>query len=169
MVQMIDWSHSTVLAAEPPSPAKARDFVSMHLLAHALMHLVDDMCLVVSELATNAVVHAKTPFTVTVFGTNESVFLAIEDGSASVPVRAVPDVLSTSGRGLMLVEALSDEWGTRTDGHGLKSVWASFPSRPGHPDSDPLRADNPRGWRGDDANSALAGSNPMRPTGRGSD
>lgn len=136
MVHLIDWSHSTVLAAEPPSPAKARDFVSMHLFAHALMHLVDDMRLVVSELATNAVAHAQTPFTVTVCGTNESVVLTIEDGSASVPVRAVPDVLDTSGRGLMLVEELSDEWGAKTHGHGLKSVWASFPSRPGQPDSD---------------------------------
>jgi anti-sigma regulatory factor (Ser/Thr protein kinase) len=137
MVQMVDWSHSTVLAAEPTSASEARDFVSTHLFAHALTHLVDDMRLVVSELATNAVAHAKTPFTVTLLESNESIIVAIEDGSDSVPVRAAPDVLNTSGRGLMLVEELSDGWGTRSDGHGLKSVWASFPSRPWQPESPP--------------------------------
>lgn len=131
MCQIVEWSHSTVLPAQPTSASMARDFVSRHLSAHALTHLVEDMCLVVSELASNAVAHAKTPFTVTLSGANESVVLAIEDGSASVPVRAAPDASNPSGRGLMLVEALSDEWGTRTDGPGLKSVWASFPSRPG--------------------------------------
>jgi hypothetical protein len=35
--------------------------------------------------------------------------------------------MEMSGRGLMLVELLSQEWGTRTDDHGFKSVWASFP------------------------------------------
>jgi anti-sigma regulatory factor (Ser/Thr protein kinase) len=139
MCQMVDWSHSTVLPAEPTSASASRDFVSRHLFAHSLTHLVEDLRLVVSELASNAVAHAKTPFTVTLSGANESVVLAIEDGSASVPVRAAPDASNTSGRGLMLVEALSDEWGTRTDGHGLKSVWASFPSRPGSPHRTPSR------------------------------
>jgi hypothetical protein len=35
--------------------------------------------------------------------------------------------MDISGRGLMIVELLSQECGTRTDDHGFKSVWASFP------------------------------------------
>jgi anti-sigma regulatory factor (Ser/Thr protein kinase) len=124
-----EWSHETVLAAEPTSAAMARDFVCLHLVAYHLLHLVEDVRLVVSELATNAVAHAQTPFTVTLSEGNGSVLLTIQDGSISAPVRSVPDVMGMSGRGLMIVELLSHEWGTSTDGHGSKSVWASFPTR----------------------------------------
>lgn len=128
MVPMADWSHETVLAAEPTSAALARDFVCVHLVAHHLLHLVEDVRLVVSELATNAVAHAQTPFAVTLSSANGSVLLAVQDESTSAPVRSAPDVMDMSGRGLVIVELLSQRWGTSTDGHGSKSVWASFPT-----------------------------------------
>ena len=59
------WTRETVLAAEAVSAAKARAFVREHLLAQGLRDLVEDVRLVVSELATNAMVHAQTPFVVT--------------------------------------------------------------------------------------------------------
>ena len=65
-----DWSHETVLAPEPISAALARDFVYVHLVAHDLFPLVEDVRLVVSELATNAVAHAQTPFRVTLSSAN---------------------------------------------------------------------------------------------------
>lgn len=130
MVPIPNWSHETVLAAEPTSAALARDFVLLHLVAHDLSHLVADVQLVASELASNAVAHARTPFSVTLSGANTSVLLAIQDESTSIPVRSAPDVMAIGGRGLMIVELLSQDWGTSTDGHGFKSVWASFPSRP---------------------------------------
>ena len=111
------------------SPALARDFVCLHLVAHHLSHLVEDMRLVVSELATNAVAHAQTPFSVTLSCADGSVLLAIHDASAAAPVRSAPDVMDVSGRGLMIVEVLSHKWGNSTDDHGFKSVWASFPER----------------------------------------
>jgi len=128
MVSIADWSHETVLAAEPMSAALARDFVCVHLVAHHLLHLVEDVRLVASELATNAVAHAQTPFAVTLSSANGAVRLAVQDGSPSAPVRSAPDVMDMSGRGLMIVESLSQRWGTSTDGHGFKSVWACFPS-----------------------------------------
>lgn len=128
MVSIADWSHETVLAAEPMSAALARDFVSVHLVAHQLLHLVEDVRLVASELATNAVAHAQTPFAVTLSSANGAVRLAVRDESPSAPVRSAPDVMDMSGRGLMIVESLSQRWGTSTDGHGFKSVWACFPS-----------------------------------------
>lgn len=123
-----DWSHETILSAEPMSAALARDFVCLHLVAHHLSHLVEDVRLVVSELATNAVTHAQTPFVVTLSSAEGSVLLVILDESTSVPVRSVPDVMDMSGRGLMIVELLCPKWGTFTDSRGFKSVWASFPS-----------------------------------------
>ena len=63
----------------------------------------------------------------TLASANGSIVLAIQDGSPSAPVRSRPDVTDMSGRGLMIVELLSQAWGTSTDAHGFKSVWASFP------------------------------------------
>lgn len=125
-----DWSHRTVLAAEPKSASMARDFVCVHLVAHALSHLVEDIRLVASELATNALAHARTPFTVTLSLVNGSVLLAIKDESAAGPMKAMPDVMDMNGRGLMLVELLSSEWGSTFDDAGCKSVWASFTASP---------------------------------------
>src|SRR4051794_32246851 len=128
MVEMTDWSHETVLAAEPISASLAREFVGTHLLAHDLLHLVEDVSLVVSELATNAVMHAHTDFMLTLSRENGSVLLTLQDASTSLPVLATPDVSDMGGRGLFLVEVLSRAWGTSADRHGLKSVWATFPS-----------------------------------------
>jgi anti-sigma regulatory factor (Ser/Thr protein kinase) len=129
MNQIRGWSYETVLAAEPVSASRARDFICEHLVAHDLLYLVEDIRLVASELATNAMVHARTPFVVTLSETNGVVLLAIRDGSTSVPVPTTPQVMDMGGRGLVLVELLSHEWGASTDGSGSKSVWASFATR----------------------------------------
>ena len=120
------WSHETVLTADPASVAKARDFVSEHLVGHDLPELVEDVRLVVSELSTNATLHAGTPFVVTLSEMDGAVLLVIQDGSATLPVRAVPHLMEAGGRGLMIVELLSHRWGFSSDGTDSKSVWASF-------------------------------------------
>jgi anti-sigma regulatory factor (Ser/Thr protein kinase) len=123
-----DWSHQIVLAANPLSASKARDFVCFHLVEHDEVDLVDDVRLVVSELATNAVAHAQTPFVVTLSLADQLVLVVIQDASTSVPVRRAAEATDLSGRGLMIVELLSQDWGTHTDVEGTKSVWASFSS-----------------------------------------
>jgi anti-sigma regulatory factor (Ser/Thr protein kinase) len=126
MVRIDDWSYATILAAEPRSAREAREFVCVHLIAHDLPHLVDDIRLVVSELAANAVAHARTPFRVTLSRVSGLVRLAVQDESPSVPAKSEPGDTDECGRGLLIVELLSTEWGATTDGAGLKSVWASF-------------------------------------------
>lgn len=126
MVLTLDWSHEITLAADPRSVARARDFICLHLLAHRLASLVEDMRLVVSELATNAVAHAATPFVVTLSSRNGMMLLEVQDGSPSAVVSHTPDVMDESGRGVMIVDLLSREWGTSIDDRGFKSVWASF-------------------------------------------
>ena len=100
-----------------------------YLVAHDLQYLVEDVRLVASELATNAVQHARTPFVVTLSEMDGVVRLAIRDGSPVPPVRSYQQVIDLGGRGLVLVERLSHEWGARTDVSGSKSVWASFVTR----------------------------------------
>ena len=65
------WSYETEFAAEPSSASQARAFVARHLLAHELPGLVDDVQQVASELATNAMAHAKTPITVVLWASRK--------------------------------------------------------------------------------------------------
>ena len=125
------WSYELELAAELISASIAREFVGRNLGAHDLSYLVDDVRLVVGELAANALVHARTPLVVSLMGDAMSVLLTVRDGSPAFPVRATGNDLATSGRGLAIVEALSHDWGvTRGPGHE-KAVWASFATRGG--------------------------------------
>ena len=81
-----------------------------------------------SELATNALVHAQTAFTVTLSEANETVMLTVRDDSSSVPVRGAHHVMHSDGRGLGIVALVSLDWGVRVD-DGSKTVWASFGTR----------------------------------------
>jgi hypothetical protein len=128
MVLVRHWSYQTVLAAESPSASRARDFVCLHLTAHGLLHLVEDIRIVASDLVTNALTHGRTPFLVTLARENESVRLTVRDEPTSDPVSAEPDLVDMSGR-MMLVDMLSSEWGASTDADGVNSVWATFESR----------------------------------------
>jgi len=120
----IRWSGEATWPAAPESVAMARDFVAAHLLTNLLPDLVDDARLVASELATNAVRHAGTAFTLSVDGRDGSITLRVRDGSRSLPSFGTSGILSTNGRGLMLVSALSVAWGVSLEAGGGKSVWA---------------------------------------------
>ena len=112
------------------SVCRAREFVGSELagqrLPHRLPQLVDDVALVISELATNAVVHARTPFSVTMKAFDGSLLLLVSDDCPLVPSRAVAGHLDTSGRGLMIVEMVTLSWGVAASPGGTKSVWARF-------------------------------------------
>jgi anti-sigma regulatory factor (Ser/Thr protein kinase) len=126
MAKTADWLHVTALADEPMSVSEARNFTRSHLVRHSLDWLVEDVGLVASELATNAVKHAHTPFTVTLSAGDGLVLLDVQDGSTSSAVQGAPAVMDMGGRGLALVDALSTDWGSNVGGDGTKTVWASF-------------------------------------------
>lgn len=120
------WFYATTLAAEPESVATARRFVREHLIHHDLPLLVDDITLVASELATNALAHAGTPFTVTITAFADAVILAVRDGSASIPIRVDARDIDDAGRGIAIVDIVSRDWGVVVNGNVGKSVWAAF-------------------------------------------
>lgn len=84
--------------------------------------VIDTCVLLVSELATNAVLHARTPFTVTIERDPE-LRVEVHDGDARLPHARDFGPESASGRGLQLVEALARRSGTVSDAGGGKSVW----------------------------------------------
>jgi anti-sigma regulatory factor (Ser/Thr protein kinase) len=109
----------------PPSAGSiraARQHVSRTLEDGVPSGVVDDAVLLVSELATNAVVHARTRFTVIVGVGSECVRIEVHDGSPSRPVARNPEPLAPNGRGLQIVGNTADRWGTDALLSG-KSVW----------------------------------------------
>ena len=120
------WSHRVTFPSEAGSAGRAREFVRDRLVEHDLRYLVDDVRLVASELATNATVHARTTFTVRLERLGGVVFLVVQDGSASPPHTGGTDVSDTHGRGMLVVDQTSHDWGVAAGPGRSKSVWASF-------------------------------------------
>lgn len=112
-----------LLAAEPGSAGRARGLVREILAAADRADLADAAELVVSELVTNALLHAGTPLTLRVRADRDGVFVEVEDGSPYLPVERDYATLSGTGRGLAMVHQLSQGWGVRPTGAG-KTVWA---------------------------------------------
>jgi anti-sigma regulatory factor (Ser/Thr protein kinase) len=122
-----------VLHAEPASVGTARRFCAGTLGRWgASRNLVDSACLLVSELVTNAILHAGTTCELTVTGPADAsrgvIRIEVTDGDAATPVtkRYDVEVEAGSGRGLQLVEALSQRFGTRQVDAG-KAVWCEMP------------------------------------------
>lgn len=104
---------------------RARRLVSATLGRDHPLH--DDCVLLTSEIATNAVVHSRSgdggAFTLIVSCSSGLVRISVrDDGSVAPPCagHAVPD--GPSGRGLPLLDALSDRWGVVRES-GRNEVW----------------------------------------------
>jgi anti-sigma regulatory factor (Ser/Thr protein kinase) len=125
-VSHTQWHHHHEWPGEPRHVHDARQFVASNLVCHGLDALVHDAVLVASELATNAIVHARTSFGVSLSRADGHVLLQVTDASSIPPRRAGSHPLDTSGRGLSIVETVSQTWGVDDPTNGLKNVWASF-------------------------------------------
>lgn len=105
--------------AEPDSAGDVRRFVEDSLPGSARL---DDILLVISELASNVIRHARTEFTVRLSDDDAHLRIEVSDGSSIVP--AVQD-LADRKWGLRIVEAVSDRWGIESTDTG-KTVWVEF-------------------------------------------
>jgi anti-sigma regulatory factor (Ser/Thr protein kinase) len=83
----------------------------------------DDVMVMVSELATNAVRHGGGGFEVRAFADETRLRVELADSSPDIPQLQWVPAGATSGRGLGIVESLSDEWGVTAELGGGKSVW----------------------------------------------
>jgi anti-sigma regulatory factor (Ser/Thr protein kinase) len=117
------------LPARAASVAEARAHVRRLV---GRWRLCDDVCgaaqLVISELVTNAVLHAGAgPIVCRLAPRPHGVRLEVRDqgGAYGVPIRTVAGPEDECGRGLGLVAALSDAWGTEPSGAGF-AVWATI-------------------------------------------
>jgi anti-sigma regulatory factor (Ser/Thr protein kinase) len=109
----------------PPHPAsvgRSRRFVREQLIALRLSAIADDAELVVSELVTNALIHTGTPITVRVGRSGHGARIEVADGSQVMPGLRSVSLMSTSGRGLTLVDHFAAAWGAESTSAG-KVVW----------------------------------------------
>ncbi|MFV0126706.1 ATP-binding protein [Streptomyces sp. HMX112] len=90
---------------------------------------VDDVLLTVSELITNAHVHAHSDAQLILTWDSRCLHVSVHDSGAGLPAPRTPDTTSPGGRGLALIDALADDWHTHTQPDG-KTITACFtPSR----------------------------------------
>lgn len=91
--------------------------------------LAETLLLLVSELVTNAVVHAGTPSVLRMVlpgrHTQGAVRVEVADLSTCPPRQRHTDGEDTNGRGLELVSGLADRWGWQREGFG-KRIWCEL-------------------------------------------
>jgi anti-sigma regulatory factor (Ser/Thr protein kinase) len=107
----------------------ARRFVR-DALSDQAREVLDAAELMASELATNCVQHAQTPFELVIIDERHSIRVEVRDTARDEPVPRSPSPAERTGRGLRIVEALSDTWGIDPSSCG-KTVWFTLPQQAG--------------------------------------
>lgn len=108
--------------SDPQWPGQARQWITETLTREGLRPLAETVALLVSEIATNAILHADTEITVEAHGRRDGVRVTVSDDDVHLPSMAALDVEATTGRGMHVVDQLADEWGVYLRPGG-KTVW----------------------------------------------
>ncbi|MGA8370146.1 MAG: ATP-binding protein [Acidimicrobiales bacterium] len=112
--------------AEPASASAAREFVrtELHDWPPDMVFVAE---LLISEVVTNAVLHAHSPVEVVLSDPGGALHVEVIDESDMLPVLAEPvHSIDDHGRGLPMVRDLSEQWGVVENDSG-KTVWFSLP------------------------------------------
>ena len=114
------------LSSDTASLGEGRRFVAQTLRNwHVDEARIEPVMLVANELVANAIVHAHSAPVLSLEAAGSDLLLRVTDESPNPPVAREATAEQDGGRGLMLVEALSDHWGIDPNTSG-KSVWVSF-------------------------------------------
>jgi hypothetical protein len=103
----------------------ARLFVTETLLGWGDGDLAEDAAIITAELAANAVVHARTAFTIDVCRAAASVRISVRDEDPVLSLQGDSLITASPGHGLGLVEVLSSRWGADLLPTG-KTIWAEL-------------------------------------------
>jgi anti-sigma regulatory factor (Ser/Thr protein kinase) len=109
----------------PIAVRHARSFVADTLAGWGRSDLVDSAALVVTELATNAVRHTPSDFSVSLHRSHDAVRVAVGDSDPGPPRPRASGIDEPNGRGLLLIGGMSERWGHEFVGDG-KLVWAEL-------------------------------------------
>jgi anti-sigma regulatory factor (Ser/Thr protein kinase) len=130
----------------------ARDFTIGTLQRWGVAERREDVAVVVSELLTNALLHALPaaghagtgwPVRLGLLQPGRGVMCAVADPSRVEPVLQQPEHLGETGRGLHVIAALSDQWGCTVPTDMGKVMWAMFSAPLAPPVSGPRSRPGP--------------------------
>ncbi|MGO1316902.1 MAG: ATP-binding protein [Cellulomonadaceae bacterium] len=118
--------HALMIEPELTAIAPARRWAAERLRASGVTgHTLDVLVLLVSEVVTNAIVHARPPVTLHLSLSSGTVRVEVGDFAREVPVVKRPSPSADGGRGVALIDTLASRWGTtlQPESGALKSVW----------------------------------------------
>ena len=109
------------------SPREARRFLDEVLQRWQCQPAIDTLQLLISEVVTNAVIHAHSQPEVSVLMLGSSIRIEVSDESGDIPTPVDADDMAVSGRGLAMVAAEASAWGVVPRPSGGKTVWFDVP------------------------------------------
>jgi anti-sigma regulatory factor (Ser/Thr protein kinase) len=117
-----------VLEGGSAAPRRARHEITQHLNGELGTERTQDAVLLVGELVTNSVLHAATGAAheivlELIIGLDDVRIVVTDGGSPTVPMIQPLDPTRPGGRGLFLVDTLSDRWGMTREGTRETRVW----------------------------------------------
>ncbi|MFD4029613.1 SpoIIE family protein phosphatase [Streptomyces sp. NPDC058637] len=129
--------HQYIHQADPEGLSDSRAIVRQALSDWDMADLADDAVLVTGELLVNVLLHTEGGAVLTLEVLPEPVRrirLSVQDRSSVWPRRRTPGETSTSGRGLLLLDAVAICWGIEPRGEG-KAVWCEIGPKPPRADA----------------------------------
>lgn len=114
-------SEQVELLPEPRNVSLARHWVGSRLPEWSRPELCDEILLLVSELVTNGVVHARTQLQVGIAVTSDDILVGVHD--LDLGHQEAPGPEREGGWGLRLVDELASDWGRTRHAGGGKTVW----------------------------------------------
>ncbi|MFJ8749954.1 SpoIIE family protein phosphatase [Streptomyces sp. NPDC102441] len=122
-------AHLTLGSNDLRQVAHVRDCIRRLLPAWRLAPLIDITELLVTEVVTNALIHARTDVDLQLHANPNRIRVEVHDNDPRPPrpavhldARITPDDQAESGRGLLIVDVMSSAWGTSPTGRG-KTIW----------------------------------------------
>lgn len=149
------YEHTLELEATPASASAARRLVRQTLAECEREQWCDAAELAVSELVTNGVLHAHTVLTLVVQCSPEGLRVEVRDTNPLLPAQRQYSDEATTGRGMVLVAAVTSSYGVDEIATGGKAVWFAIAAQEAEPDPEDLL----NAW-GDDED---LGAAPMAP------
>ncbi|MGW5419448.1 SpoIIE family protein phosphatase [Streptomyces sp. NPDC003943] len=130
--------HQYIHQADPQGLSDARAAVGQALVDWGMPELSDDAELLTGELLVNVLLHTEGGAVLTLEVLPEPVRrvrLSVQDRSSAWPRRRTPGEAATSGRGLLLMDAIAARWGVEPRGEG-KAVWCEIGPAPSNGPAD---------------------------------